>query len=321
MLRSTDDLGTPLHQVTFCVVDLETTGTSVVEGGITEVGAARFRGGERLGTFQTLVDPATPISPVAGVLTGITDAMVEAAPPASAVLPSLAEFLWGSVLVGHNLRFDVSFLDAALWSSDRPPVELRTVDTLALARCLVRDEVDDCRLATLAQRFGLDHRPTHRALDDALATADLLHVLLERAAGYGVTLLDDLLELPRLARHPEAARLVLTNGLPRAPGAYVLRDGQGRTLLVGSAERDLRRQVRSLFSGDHQRAAGAALRIVRSIDHVVCASADEALAAAADLQEELLPRARRPRRRSVPPATSGATGTAHGGPGLRCAAC
>ena len=290
MFRSADDLGTPLHQVTFCVVDLETTGTSVVDCGITEVGAARYRGGELLGTFQTLVDPATPISPAAGALTGITDAMVEAAPPASAVLPSLAEFLWGSVLVGHNLRFDVSFLDAALWSTERPPVTLRTVDTLALARCLVRDEVDDCRLSTLAGRFGLDHRPTHRALDDALATADLLHVLLERSAGYGVTLLDDLLELPRLARHPEAGRLVLTNRLPRVPGAYVLRDGQGRALLVGSAEHDLRRQVRSLFSGDHQREAGAALRIVRAIDHVACSSPDDAAVTAARLRADLMPR-------------------------------
>jgi DNA polymerase III subunit epsilon len=297
MQHSADDLGTPLHQVTFCVVDLETTGMSAIDCGITEVGAARFRGGEQLGTFQTLVDPGSPISATAGALTGITDTMVEAAPPASAVLPALAEFLWGSVLVGHNLRFDVSFLDAALRASDRPTVALRTVDTLALARCLVRDDVDDCRLATLARRFGLDHRPTHRALDDVLATADLLHALLERAASFGVTLLDDLLELPRLARHPQAAKLVLTNRLPRVPGAYVLRDGQGRALLVGSAAHDLRRTVRGLFSGEHQRVAGAALRTVRSVDHVPCRSAPEALAAEADLMAALMP-ARPARRRS-----------------------
>jgi DNA polymerase-3 subunit epsilon len=290
VLRSFDDLGTPLHQVTFCVLDLETTGASARDCAITEVGAARFRAGERLATYQTLVDPGVPISPAASALTGITAAMVEAAPPASAVLPSLAEFVGGSVLVGHNLRFDVSFLDAALNATERPAVTLRTVDTLALARCLVSDDVDDCRLATLAHRLDLDHRPTHRALDDALATADLLHALLERAAAFGVTLLDDLLELPRLARHPQATKLVLTNHLPRAPGAYVLRDGQGRPLLVGSDRRDVRRRVRDLFGGDHQREAGPALRTVRAVEHVACPTALDAAVAEVRLFHALAPR-------------------------------
>jgi DNA polymerase-3 subunit epsilon len=290
VLRSFDDLGTPLHQVTFCVLDLETTGASARDCAITEVGAARFRAGERLGTFQTLVDPGVPISPAASALTGITGAMVEAAPPASAVLPSLAEFVGGSVLVGHNLRFDVSFLDAALAAGERPAIALRTVDTLALARCLVSDDVDDCRLATLAHQLDLDHRPTHRALDDALATADLLHALLERAASFGVTLLDDLLELPRLARHPQAGKLVLTNHLPRAPGAYVLRDGQGRALLVGSAGDDVRRRVRDLFSGDRQRDAGPALRTMRAVEHVACGSVLEAAVAEMRLAHAVQPR-------------------------------
>lgn len=290
MLRSFDDLGTPLHRVTFCVLDLETTGASAHDCAITEVGAARFRAGERLATFQTLVDPGVPISPAASALTGITGAMVGAAPPASAVLPSLAEFVGGSVLVGHNLRFDVSFLDAALVASERPTVALRTVDTLGLARCLVSDDVDDCRLATLAHQLDLDHRPTHRALDDALATADLLHALLERAASFGVTLLDDLLELPRLARHPQAAKLVLTNRLPRVPGAYVLRDGQGRALLVGSAGLDVRRRVRDLFSGDHQREAGPALRTMRAVEHVACGTALEAAVAEIRLAHAVRPR-------------------------------
>ena len=170
-----DDLGTPLHEVTFCVVDLETTGASARTCEITEVGAARFRGGERLGTFQTLVEPGTPIAPAVSALTGITDAMVHDAPTPSQVLPTLLEFVGGAVLVGHNLRFDVGFLDAALLADERAPVGLWAVDTLALARRLLGDEVPDHRLGTLADHLGLDHRPTHRALDDVLATADLLH--------------------------------------------------------------------------------------------------------------------------------------------------
>ena len=288
--RSFDDLGTSLHEVTFCVVDLETTGASAAMCGITEVGAARFRGGECLGTFQTLVDPGVPVDPAVSALTGITDAMVRPAPPVAAVLPTLAEFVGGSVLVGHNLRFDVSFLDAALTARDRSPVGLRTVDTVALARQLVRDEVPDHRLATLAHHLGLDHQPTHRALDDVLATADLLHLLLERAAAFGVTVLDDLLQLPRLAAHPHAGKLRLTNHLPRSPGVYVLRDGQGEALHVGRADDDLRRRVRSLFSGDEQRLAGSMLREVHAVDHLTCPSPLAAAVAEIRLVQALRPR-------------------------------
>ena len=95
----------------------------------------------------------------------------------------------------------------------------------------MRDEVPNCRLRTLADRFRLPHRPTHRALDDALATADLLHALLERAAAYGVTGLDDLLALPKIGGHPQVAKLKLTNRLPRQPGVYLFRDRGGQAAL------------------------------------------------------------------------------------------
>lgn len=290
MLSSFDDLGTPLHQVTFCVVDLETTGASAASCEITEVAAARFRGGECLGTFQTLVDPGAPIEPAVSALTGITDAMVRAAPPLAQVLPALVEFVGGAVLVGHNVRFDISFLDAALSLDERERIGLRTVDTVALARRLVRDDAPDCRLATLAHALRLDHVPTHRALDDVLATADLLHVLLERAATFGVTLLDDLVHLPRLAAHPQAAKLRLTNRLPRGPGVAVFRDGQGQVLQVIGAPGDLRGRVRSLFAGDDQRTAGALLREVHAIDHVACATALAAQVAEVRLVHALAPR-------------------------------
>src|SRR5215831_4006867 len=173
--RSLEELGRPLHQVTFCVIDLETTGGSPADCSITEIGAVKLCGGECLGTFQTLVAPGCSIPRPITVLTGITDAMVMPAPPVEAVLPTLLEFIGDSVIVGHNVRFDVAFLDAALLRSSRDRLDNRIIDTCALARRLVREEVPDCRLGTLADRFRLNHRPTHRALDDALATGELLH--------------------------------------------------------------------------------------------------------------------------------------------------
>jgi DNA polymerase III subunit epsilon len=287
------DLTTPLHAVTFCVVDLETTGGSPADCTITEVGAARFRGGECLATFQTLVNPGTPIPPFITQLTGITEAMVLPAPAVREILPALLEFVGGAVLVGHNVRFDLSFLDAALTSLDRDRLGLPSVDTVALARrLLLDDDVADCRLGTLAARFGLPHRPTHRALDDVLATADLLHLLLEQAAPLGVTELDDLLALPAVARHPHAAKLRLTARLPRAPGVYLFRDGQGRPLYAGSA-RDLRTRVRSLFAvraGPRLRTLGSVLRAAHRLDHLVCSTPFEAEVAATRVVHALEPR-------------------------------
>ena len=211
--RTLDDLGTPLHDVTFCVIDLETTGGSVHDCGITEVGAVKLRGGECLGTFQTLVDPGRAIPPEITVLTGITHDMVARAPRVEAVLPSLLEFIGEAVIVGHNVRFDVSFVDAALTADGRPRLANRVLDTLSLARRLLRDEVPNCKLGTLADRLRLDHRPSHRALDDALATGELLHVLIERAGALGVTGLDDLTVLPKMAGHAQAGKLRLTEAL------------------------------------------------------------------------------------------------------------
>ena len=207
MQRTFDDLGTPLCDVTFCVLDIETTGSDRGGDGITEIGVVKVRGGERLGTFATLVNPGGAMTPMVIVLTGITDSMVAAAPRIETVLPSLQEFIGDSVIVGHNVGFDMAFINTALRRSDREPFRGTVVDTLPLARRLVRDEVPDCRLGTLANRFRLSHRPTHRALDDALATTELLHLLLERAAGLGVTGLDDLITLPTMSGHPQAAKL------------------------------------------------------------------------------------------------------------------
>jgi DNA polymerase-3 subunit epsilon len=289
MQRSFEDLGTPLHDVTFCVVDLETTGGSPKDCSITEVGAVKLRGGECLGTFQTLVNPGAPIPPFITVLTGITTAMVLPAPRIAEVLPAFLEFAHGTVLVGHNLRFDLSFLNAALAQHGRPRLAHRWVDTAALARRLVRDEVPNCKLGTLASRLRLDHTPTHRALDDALATGDLLHLMLERAGRLGVTGLDDLLTLPKLAGHPQVAKLRLTERLPRTPGVYLFRDAGDRVLYVGKAS-NLRTRVRSYFSGDDRRKVGPLLREARCIDHIPCASALEAGVLEVRLIHELLPR-------------------------------
>lgn len=272
-----DDLATPLAEVTFAVVDLETTGSAPEAGGITEIGALKIRGGECLGTFRTLVHPGRPLPRFVTVLTGITEPMVVGAPTIAEVLPSLAEFLGGAVVVGHNVAYDIAFLEAAFAAHGYPGLHThRRVDTLALARRLVRDEVDDLRLGTLARHLRVPTTPTHRALDDARATAEVFHALLERAGTLDVLALDDLLELPAIRAHPTSHKLKLTTRLPRSPGVYLLRDRAGRVLYAGRASRNVRGRVRRHFAGDGRRTVPLLLRHTEAIDHVACAHPLEA---------------------------------------------
>ena len=297
-----DDLGAPLHTVTFCVLDLETTGGSANTCEITEIGAVKYCGGEVIGTFQTLVNPGTGIPPFITILTGITQAMVCEAPRIQAVLPSFLEFCHDSVLVGHNIRFDLSFLDAAARRLDYPlagtePLTRRVVDTVGLARRLIRAEVRDLTLATLAMHLRSPISPTHRALDDARATAHVFHALLERAGSLGVTGLDDLLQLPTARGSAYYSKMSLTDGLPRRPGVYLFSDRAGEVIYVGKAD-NLRTRVRSYFYGDDRRRIADMLRQLHRIDHRVCVNTLEA-----EVTELRLIHAHRPRfnQRSRPP--------------------
>jgi DNA polymerase-3 subunit epsilon len=215
------------------------------------------------------------IPPEIVVLTGITEAMVMPAPRMDEVLPSLLEFAGDAVIVGHNVRYDLGFLNAALARAGRARLSNQFVDTCSLARRLVRDEVPNCRLSTLAACLRLGHRPTHRALDDALATGDLLHVLLERAGSLGVLGLDDLLQLPTIQGHAQLNKLRLTTRLPRLPGVYLFRGRGGRVLYVGKAT-NLRARVRSYFSSERRRKIDQLLREMESVDYIVCAGPLEA---------------------------------------------
>lgn len=180
-----------LAETTFAVLDLETSGGSPRLGaGITEIGVVKVRGGEVLGTFQSFVDPGHSLPAFITQLTGISDQMLISAPYIDEILPTLFEFLGSSdetVVVAHNSPFDLSFLKAASKAYEIDWPEYLTVDTARLARAVLdRDEVINCKLSTLAQFFGATTSPTHRALDDALATVDVLHGLIERLAGFDV---------------------------------------------------------------------------------------------------------------------------------------
>lgn len=296
--RSFDDLGTPLIDVTFCVVDLETTGGSARDSDITEIGAVKVKGGETLGTFQTLINPGVPIPPFITILTGITQTMVVQAPEIDAVLPAFLEFCGDdSVVVGHNVRFDLSFLAAACRRLGYPQIGNRSLDTAALARRLIRNEVRSLRLSSLAAHLRSPVTPNHRALEDARATVHVLHSLLERAGSVGVTALEDLLILPTARGTPDYRKIDLAKGLPRQPGVYLFRDRHREIIYVGKAK-NLRTRVMSYFHGDGRRSISNILRELDSIEYQLCSGELDA-----SLTELRLIHAHRPRhnRASRPP--------------------
>ncbi|HSJ71092.1 MAG TPA: DEDD exonuclease domain-containing protein [Acidimicrobiia bacterium] len=273
--RSFSDMGVSLADVPFCVLDLETTGVAPDTCAITEIGAIRYEGGIETGRFHTLVNPRSPIPPTVTVITGITQAMVIAAPTIEEVLPSFLEFLSDAVVVGHNVRFDVSFLNAASLRLGYGRLPNRSADTLRLARRLLGSEVRSLRLSSLAAHLGSPISPNHRAFDDAQATAHVFWALLERAGSIGVTHLDDLLALPTIKGARAIGKLSLTEHLPRRPGVYIFRDRTGAAIYVGKAT-NLRARVRSYFAGDQRRRVDAMLRDLHRIDHLTTATEIEA---------------------------------------------
>lgn len=278
------DLGRALATTTFCVVDLETTG-GAADDAITEIGAVRVCGGEVTGEFQTLVNPRVGIPPLISVLTGITNPMVAGAPPLAEALPSFLEFARGCVLVAHNARFDVGFLKRGCQQLDYDWGHPDVIDTMLLARgVLLRDEIPNVKLATLARHFKVSVEPNHRALTDARATVEVLHGLLERVGNLRVQTLEDLTEFLRGVSPERRAKRGWASDLPQAAGIYRfyadLPDASGQlrrqVLYVGKSV-NIRSRVRSYFTAAETRPRMEEMvRVASGVDAVVCRTPLEA---------------------------------------------
>jgi DNA polymerase-3 subunit epsilon len=272
-----DELGTPLSDVTFVVVDLETTGGSSKDSGITEIGAVKVRGGEVIGEFQSLVNPGVPVPAFIARLTGITTLMVASAPGIELVLPSFLEFARGAVLVAHNAPFDISFLKAAARRMDLAWPGNQVLDTVPLARRVVtRDEAPNHKLGTLAALFRATVTPDHRALSDARATVDVMHALFDRMAPLGITHLEDLATATDPVPDDIRRRRHLADDMPSGPGVYMFVGPADEVLYVGTSK-NVRTRVRSYFTAAEKRSRMTEMiRLAVSVRAVPCATDLEA---------------------------------------------
>jgi DNA polymerase-3 subunit epsilon len=281
-------------------VDIETTGGRPGTSEIIEIGAVRIEAGQLVDQFSTLVRAHEPIPPVISELTGIMDTHLDGAPPVSDAVARFAEFADGAVLVAHNYRFDLGFLDYEAERSFGAPFPRPVLDTLSLARRLMPG-LSHYNLRALAVACGAASLPSHRALPDATATAEVFVAMFDTLAERGILTAADAAVLCGLARRGDLSRkLTLSTNLPDGPGIYLFRDPAGHVVYVGRA-RDLRTRVRSQFYGPAEPGTASHVGQTASIDHIPCTSRLDALLLESRLLDRYRPRFNRNRHQLKAP--------------------
>jgi len=278
-----------LEQATYVVVDLETTGLRPGSAQICEIGAVRVRALELEAEFETLVDPGMPLGPGVEALTGLSNRQLHGAPKPAVAVHRFLSFAGDSVLVAHNARFDLAFLDRETLRLTGSRLAAPVVDTVALARRLLAGRVPRNSLGQLSWFLGTSVQPCHRALPDAQATAEVLLALIGLAQERGARTVADLVALSasRTRRVWDKRRLAF--GAPQRPGVYLFRDRNDEILYVGCA-RDLRARLRSYFRSERLRpAVEAAVAATERIEWRVLGSELEAALAELRLISELRP--------------------------------
>ena len=278
-----------LEQATYVVVDLETTGLRPGSAQICEIGAVRVRGLEIEAEFETLVDPGMPLGPGVEALTGLSNRQLRGSPPPALAVHRFLAFAGDAVLVAHNARFDMAFLDRETVKLTGSRLASPVVDTVMLARRLLAGRVPRASLSQLAWFLGTSVQPCHRALPDARATAEVLLALIGLAQERGARTVADLSALSATRTRRVWDKRQLAFGAPQRPGVYLFRDRNDQVLYVGCA-RDLRARLRSYFRSERLRpAVEAAVGATEQIEWRVLGSELEAALTELRLIRELRP--------------------------------
>ncbi len=250
----------------FAIVDIETTGGFPEQHGITEIAIVLHNGTQVEGKYETLVNPHQPIPPFIANMTGITDAMAAAAPDFSEVAPYIYNLLKDRVFVAHNVNFDFSFVKHHLQQSGFY-LQTPKLCTIRLSR-KVFPGFRKYGLGHLCRELGITISNRHRAGGDALATSQVLDLVIQNNGG--MVIREMLKKESKGQLLPPNLPEVYVKDLPDDPGVYYFKDVKGKVIYVGKAK-NIRKRVISHFTGlDISKKRQDFLRSIYSISHTVC---------------------------------------------------
>lgn len=262
----------------YAVVDVETTGGNPQRSGITEIGIVVTDGERILDAYESLIRPDYLIPKNIQLLTGITPGMVSDAPTFAHVADDVERMLKDAVFVAQNVHFDLGFVQKAFRETGITYSPKHKLCTARYTRALFPGR-RSYSLRNLCQLAGVSNDRPHRALSDAQATAEVLHYLIQHdSQGVGEQLMRPRQRVTALPMLLDKSRL---DDIPSTPGVYFFKDTKGKVIYVGKAK-DLRKRVRSHFSGNYDARVAQALRS-RAADIHVQETGSELLAA---LQED-----------------------------------
>lgn len=293
----------------FTVIDVETTGLRPLQHRMIEFGAVRFDDGVRTGTLSRLIQPERRVPRYVQKLTGIVDADLADAPLFADVVEQILEFIEDAPLVGYNVDFDVSFLNAELERIGRRSLLNHALDLLPVANWLMPGSRAR-GLSSLARELDVRPGGAHRALDDAETTASILFTLAPRLREAGIHSLSQI-DGFRVARRDEPdtntpfsrGRSLLdpehASSAPQCPGVYLMLGDEERVLYVGKAK-NLRSRIRSYYSQPlgYTRKMDGLLQSVRQIETIETGSELSALLLEAQLIARYRPQFNRQMRTS-----------------------
>lgn len=267
--------GDILRTTEFVVIDCETTGISPHNDAITEIAAISICGGEQTGTFHTLINPQQELSRRIIELTSITNEELVSCPTVEQILPSLLEFIGKKIIIGHNVKFDISFINSALVRNSYHVLDNQYIDTLSVSKKIYNKEVQNFKLGTLARHIKTKNQPTHRAYKDVLATIDLFHDLIERSSSLGVSGVKDFVKIPSKINRTRFSKRSLASEAPSCPGIYIFTSKQNEILYIGKS-RNIKERLRSYFISDERNKIGKLIRSTEKIEYIKTPSAYEA---------------------------------------------
>lgn len=278
----------------FTVVDVETTGLSPSSNKIIEIALVKIKSGKISQNYHSFINPGREIPFYITQFTGITNEDVYDAPFFEEIADDIISFVGNSILTGHNLSFDKSFLRREFISINRDDLPNAELCTLKLARRLYPD-LTSKSLGSVCRYLGIRNKNSHRALSDAQATAKILFKMMEKLSeNYEIRTIDQLLAFQRTTPAKPTIKIkksladdVLS--LPNAPGVYYFVNSKGNIIYIGKAK-SLRERLRSYFSSAAPRKAKKIITQASHLKLQITNSELTALLLEAELIKQINPR-------------------------------